>query len=81
MIEFKYKTHRGTIEQRTLVGPFQIALLFNPGFGYQPGWFISGSCPERGNDQRSFALTQIVIDGDQKQGAGNLFYRLAEFPA
>lgn len=61
MIEFKYKTHRGTIENRSLAGPITLEFQFNPGFGYQPGWAISGSCPEREGAKRSFFLTNIVF--------------------
>lgn len=60
-INFKYRSHRGVIEDRT-IDVDMVGWLHNPGYGYQPGWFISGRCHDR-NARRSFALSHIVLEG------------------
>lgn len=57
-ISFDYLNHKGLKEHRTIKGPFDLSFQFHPGFGYQPGWFLSGICMDR-KARRSFALTRI----------------------
>jgi hypothetical protein len=63
---FLYKNHRGETELRK-VSQVRLELIKNPGFGYQPGWFLSGWDIAR-QAKRSFALSNIVIDDDVKFG-------------
>jgi hypothetical protein len=55
---FKYKNHRGEVADRR-VRVETIGWIEEPGFGYEPGWFISGHCLDKG-DRRSFAFVNIV---------------------
>lgn len=58
-IKFVYKNHRGEIKQRT-VDVLSFDYNPNPGFGYEPGWFITGFCHDK-KAMRSFALENIVL--------------------
>jgi hypothetical protein len=58
-ISFKYRSHRGVVEDRT-IDVETIEWLAKPGYDYQPGWFISGRCHDRGA-RRSFALSHVVL--------------------
>lgn len=63
ILTFDYVNHSGIMATRRVV-PDRISFLVNPGFGYQPGWFLVGICLDK-NDWRSFALTRIVFpDGN-----------------
>lgn len=66
-LEFTYRNHRGEIEDRRII-PDAIEYMANPGFNYQPGWFISGECLDR-KARRSFRLSHIVFNPDH---LGNL---------
>lgn len=60
---FTYRNHRGELRQRQII-PDSLEWLSAPGFGYQPGWFLSGR--DIGKDaRRSFALSHIVLNDDQ----------------
>lgn len=61
---FNYKNHRGEIALRT-VEVQSLDFLYNPGFGYQPGWFLSGICQDKG-ERRSFALSHIQFTHYEK---------------
>lgn len=61
-ITFKYLNHRGVTTERT-VDVDSVEFLHNPGFNYQPGWFISGRCHTK-NARRSFALNRIELPDD-----------------
>lgn len=58
-ISFFYKNHRGEVAERT-IDVDSIEWQNNPGYDYQPGWFISGHCHDR-DARRSFALSHIVL--------------------
>ena len=58
-VNFQYKNHRGEIAEREVEF---IGLIYvrNPGYGYQPGWFLHGICQKK-QEVRSFALTHIIL--------------------
>lgn len=58
-MRFDYKNHRGETRPRTIqfIG---IIFLKDPGYGYQPGWFVHGVCEDK-NEVRSFALCNILL--------------------
>lgn len=58
-ITFNYLNHRGETEERT-IDVAAVEFQRNPGYGYQPGWFISGFCHDR-KARRSFALNRIIL--------------------
>lgn len=53
-VMFAYKNHRGEISER-VVDAVEIRFLENPGFGYEPGWFLIGK-PEDRSELRQFRL-------------------------
>jgi hypothetical protein len=59
-ITFRYRNHRGVTADRTVTVD-TVEFIRDPGYGYQPGWFISGWCATK-NNRRSFALSHIVMD-------------------
>lgn len=59
LVTFKYKNHRGEETVRN-VDVKSIDFVLNPGYGYQPGWFLSGICQDK-QANRSFALSHIVL--------------------
>ena len=59
-VVFTYMNHRGEQSQR-FVEVDALEFLNKPGFGYQPGWFLSGWC-SKAKARRSFALSRIVFD-------------------
>ncbi len=63
-ILFKYKNHRGEISVRNLEVD-AVEFLPAPGFGYQPGWFISGLDLDK-SARRSFALSHIIFPEGSK---------------
>jgi hypothetical protein len=69
---FVYKNHKGIVETRR-VSQVRLELISNPGYGYQPGWFLSGYDEAR-KAHRSFALANIVLDDDSRFGSpvGNI---------
>lgn len=60
IVKFKYKNYKGEARERT-VEVTSLDFLRNPGFDYQPGWFLNGICQEK-QLVRSFALTNIILD-------------------
>lgn len=62
-ISFFYKNHRGEVSER-FVFLDSLEWVNNPGYDYQPGWFLSGIDKDRGA-RRSFALTHIVLPPEQ----------------
>lgn len=62
-VKFKYLNHRGEVAERH-VEIASIDFVNNPGYNYQPGWFISGHDLDK-NAYRSFALSRIVISDDE----------------
>lgn len=61
-ITFNYKNHRGEIRQRTIAFS-DLRFIRDPGYGYQPGWFLYGKCLEK-QEIRSFALCNIIFPAD-----------------
>jgi predicted DNA-binding transcriptional regulator YafY len=59
-VKFTYLNHHGKKEVRT-IDPESLEFIKNPGFGYQPGWFLSGRCHEK-NARRSFSLNRIIMN-------------------
>ncbi|RWB40431.1 MAG: hypothetical protein EOQ44_25140 [Mesorhizobium sp.] len=70
-IEFMYLNHRGETAKRRIEVD-SIEFHRNPGFGYQPGWFVSGFDLDR-NNRRSFALSRIVLP---EHDTNNVVFRL-----
>lgn len=62
-IAFEYLNHNGKRSDRD-VDIDSLEYHRNPGFGYQPGWFVSGWDYDKAN-RRSFALDRITISADQ----------------
>lgn len=64
-IQFKYKNHRGLIEDRDVdIVAMGFDFMNHEEFGYQPGWFIAGHDYSRGRDgteYRSFYLPNIIL--------------------
>lgn len=58
-IKFRYKNYKGEERERT-VDVHSVEYRATPGFGYGPGWFISGRDHEK-NGYRSFALSNIIV--------------------
>lgn len=56
-IKFTYKNHRDVVAERT-VDVEHLHFIKEPGFGYEPGWFISGFCHDK-QARRSFSLANI----------------------
>lgn len=73
MIRFKYKNHRGVIEERQ-VEPVSLDYAYrpNPEYGYPAGWFLHCKDYTRGRngEPRSFFLGNIILPEDVN------FYRL-----
>ena len=63
-VKFKYLNHRGEVRERT-VTPDSIEFVRDPGFDYQPGWFLSGYDHDK-QARRSFALNRIIVELKKK---------------
>lgn len=65
-VTFDYINWKCEIKTRT-VDVESVEFLFNPGFGYDAGWFLTGFDHEK-QARRSFLLNNIIItaDGSQK---------------
>lgn len=72
-VTFKYLNHHGKLAERT-VDVDSVEFVRNPGFQYQPGWFISGRC-HTNNARRSFALSRIELPDNDRT------YHLFHLPA
>jgi hypothetical protein len=57
---FKYLNHRGSTDMREVLFE-SVQYIREPGYGYEPGWFISGYDLHR-KARRSFALANIIFD-------------------
>lgn len=64
VVSFDYLNHRGIVKKRT-IDVECLEFIREVGFNYQPGWFLSGRCHEK-DARRSFALSRIVFDDDDK---------------
>lgn len=67
MLTFTYRNYKGVEAKRRIGGIITLEFLTSVGFGYQPGWFLSGTDLDKeaaGADfpRRSFALSHIVFD-------------------
>jgi len=61
-VKFWYLNHNGKRAQRTVLVD-SLEFLVAPGFGYQPGWFLSGwDCDKKA--RRSFALSRVEESGE-----------------
>lgn len=65
-LAFAYVNHRGESEAR-VIDVVSLDFIRKPGFGYQPGWFLTGWCHSR-NAIRSFALSHIVLTPEEATG-------------
>lgn len=68
IVTFNYKNWRGEVTVRH-VKVESLDFYMSPGFGYQPGWFLSGICQDK-KERRSFALTHIQWDRNQNGPQG-----------
>ena len=59
-ISFIYTNHKGNKRRRTITVD-SIEFHRKPGYGYQPGWFVSGIDMEK-RLRRSFALSHIEVE-------------------
>lgn len=60
IVEFNYLNHRGELKRRRVL-PLSLDFQKNPGYGYQPGWFLTGWCQDK-KATRSFALSRIQLN-------------------
>lgn len=58
VLTFPYRNHRNEVEKR-IVSAERLEFLPNPGYGYPPGWFITGRDNAR-DATRSFSLDRIA---------------------
>lgn len=61
---FTYRNHKGA-ERLRRVQIQSLDFFSNPGYGYQPGWHLTGLDLDK-NEVRSFALSHIVFEPDTK---------------
>lgn len=59
---FRYKNYKGEIKPRR-VYVSSVDYIVAPGHNYESGWFITGFDLDK-KARRSFALTNIILDGD-----------------
>lgn len=59
VISFGYTNHHGKTANRRVI-PDALEYIQAPGFGYPPGWFLSGMCLDK-NERRSFALSNMTL--------------------
>lgn len=67
IVKFDYCNHKGVCRKRT-VDVTSIDFHSKPGFGYEPGWFLTGIDQDK-RQVRSFAVCNIVIE----TGSNNIF--------
>jgi len=61
-ITFKYRNHRGEVQERTIIpDALEFYLVPDPKYSNQPGWFLSGFDPSKGA-RRSFPLASIIFE-------------------
>ena len=65
-IQFKYKNHKGAIEDRDVdVIEVGFSHMNHPDYGYQPGWAFTGfdySRGRKGDVTRTFHLCNVIIE-------------------
>jgi predicted DNA-binding transcriptional regulator YafY len=80
-LTFKYLNHNGKISVRT-VDVEELEFDFKPGYGYQPGWAISGFCHDK-QARRTFFLSRILFEDHQlppaNHNGGNFVHTLMRF--
>ena len=62
IVYFTYRNYKGK-ESRRRVKVDSIEFIRDPGFGYQPGWFLSGMDLDK-NARRSFAFSSMIISDE-----------------
>lgn len=60
-VKFLYVNHKGQRRMRRVGGALSLDFQRSPGYGHQPGWFLSGMDLDK-NEPRSFALSHIVLN-------------------
>lgn len=60
MTVFRYLNHRGELTERH-IRVDALEFLFRPGYGYQPGWFLSGHDLDK-DARRSFSLNRVHFE-------------------
>lgn len=63
-VRFDYKNHNDKTATRNVVVD-SVEYIVEPGFGYSPGWFLSGFDVDK-MARRSFALDSIILPSDAK---------------
>src|SRR5690242_4329685 len=59
-MKFVYTNYKNETAERD-VEVLSIDFLTNPGFGYAPGWFITGRDRDRKGDVRSFRIDERML--------------------
>jgi len=59
ILSFTYKNYKGITSDRMLDVEC-LEYLTNPGFDYEPGWFLTGIDVHKG-ERRSFSLDHIIF--------------------
>lgn len=75
-MKFQYLNHNGKLAERN-VDIDSLEFHRNPGYGYQPGWFISGFDHDKAA-RRSFALSRIVLDPIEGRNLVNHFMKIGD---
>lgn len=75
-IEFDYLNHNGHTSTRHIEVD-SVEFHHRPGWGYQPGWFVSGWDFDK-HSRRSFSLSRIIIPEHfpGNNNPGNVVFRL-----
>lgn len=67
VLRFSYTNHRGETAIRRIT-PKMLEFQREPGYGYEPGWFLTGFDLDK-HAMRSFSLSNITVE-DQGNSAG-----------
>lgn len=78
VISFDYINHRGELRRRH-VRPVSIRFNADPGYGYAPGWFLTGFDIQK-EEIRDFALLNIVPGTDENKKIFDLGLHAAIVP-
>lgn len=73
-VKFTYLNHHGKEAART-VDVECLEFQRSPGYGYQPGWFLTGHCHDK-DARRSFALSRIILFDLTENSMATSIYRL-----
>lgn len=73
-MKFQYLNHNGNLAERN-VDIDSLEFHHNPGYGYQPGWFISGFDHDKAA-RRSFALVRIILEPVAGRNLVNRFMKV-----